>query len=329
MNISIVGAGVSGSLLARLLEDEHNVMVYDGNLMRGHRCAFGCFYSLLGDQLDKIGLNIDNYVLCKPETLILNGIYIKIRNQIPIDKPKMLEDIWPHTKVIPKHVPLVKHTGTDLTVNATATPLGSYNKIATKQSKAHIKGVEKQHIYVNIDPKYLGYAWIFPLDSDGNYFHLGAGCVNADPDILINKILKRYKIEIIDEECKCNRDIAVVNPDDVVVERNGIVSIGEAVGAVYPVTGEGIIPSMESAFMLATSIKDNTFPKGYEHELGTQIFQDYKSAYKIWGRMDKHPRLAWLLGFGYMLGRAKTRTMPILTWRNRLDLMGIIGGFKS
>ena len=325
MDIAILGAGVAGSFLANILEDRHNIRVYDGNLMRGHYCAWGCFKNLLGEELTRIGLNVDDYILCTPQTLILNGIYIKLRsNQVSIDKPKMLKDIWPQTKVIPRHVPMVKQAGADLTVNATAKPLGKYHEIATKQSKANLVGTEEKTIYINIDPKYVGYSWAFPLDSEGKEYHLGAGCVNADPAILIDKLLKRYKIEAIGEKCQCNRSIAVVNPDEVEIVKNGIVSIGEAAGLVHPLTGEGTLSALESANLLAGSLNDDTFPSGFEDALKTTFLNEYKNPYKIWGLMEKHPRLSWVLGVKYLLNRTKARAQPVITNRVRLKIARIL-----
>jgi len=73
----VCGAGISGSYFYALFTDkfpETKLRIYDGAKKRGCSCAFGCFYSLLKEKLDKVGLNIEDYILCKNKGLVLNGV---------------------------------------------------------------------------------------------------------------------------------------------------------------------------------------------------------------------------------------------------------------
>ena len=328
--LTVAGAGISGSYFYALFTDkfpETKLKVYDGAKRRGCTCAFGCFYTQLKEKLDKVGLNVEDYILCKNKGLILNGVYIPLRNQISIDKPKLVKDLCP--EVIKKNVPLssfIKRRG--WVINATGIPLCDYYVIPTKQYRVRLEGLEPEVNYIHVDLEYVGYAWAFSLDDEGEWFHLGAGCVNADPEILIKALVKRYRIKVKRKACQCCRPIRVVDPEknQPVIGTEDlkilIVSIGEAGGYVFPVTGEGILPSMDSVDLLVEGMNSPFWPSGYVFITKKYLKKwDYNKAFKAWKLMVKHPRTAWLKGFRFMLKRTKARAQPVLTPLNLLKVM--------
>ena len=326
--ITIVGAGVAGSYLYSLLRDEYNILIYDPAKRRGCTCAWGCFYTLLKEKLDKVDLNVEDYILCKNRGLVLNGAYIPLRNQISIDKPKLVKDLCP--KPIPKKVDLSLDNafGPELIVNATGVPLCPHYIIPTVQYRVKAEGLEPQVNYVYVNPKYVGYAWVFSLDEEGKWFHLGAGCVNAAPEILVKALVKRYKVKVTAKSCMCNRPIRVVNPEELRIYLGRIISVGEAAGLVFPVTGEGILPAMVSSLALRNvmlSLKTDPWigiREEYESLIKVyMILHDYYKAFEVWKLMKKHPRTAWLKGFRFMLKRTKTRAQPVLTPLNLLKVI--------
>ena len=323
--LTVCGAGVAGSYFYALFTDKFSgtkLKVYDGAKKRGCTCAFGCFYTLLKEKLDKVGLNIEDYILCKNEGLVLNGVYFPLRNQISIDKPKLVKDLCP--KVLKKNVFLSDFIERrEWVINATGRPLWKHYVIPTKQYRVKLEGLEPAVNYIHVDPKYVGYAWAFSLDDEGKWFHLGAGCVNADPAILIKALMKRYGIRVKRRACRCHRPIRVVNPEDIFSGAIGtVVSIGEANGYVFPVTGEGIIPSMDSAELLVNSMWS---PAWYlEYYFKTKDYFErwsYDKAFKTWRLMLKHPRTAWLYGFRFMLSRTRKRAQPEITLSRLIKAM--------
>ena len=99
-----------------------------------------------------------------------------------------------------------------------------------------------------------GYFWSFPLR---NKYHVGTGSTSiAD----LNMVRKSVPIRVT------SRNIRMFPLFDSMSRKN-IIGIGEAIGTVSPITGEGIIPSMRSAKLLFPSIKKY----GYE---------DFHGAYK-------------------------------------------------
>jgi len=310
----VAGAGVAGSYFYALFTDkfpETKLKIYDGAKKRGCGCAWGCFYSLLKEKLNKVGLNIEDYILCKNRGLVLNGVYFPLRNQISINKPKLVRDLCP--RVIKKNISLTDFIREKKwVVNATGRPLWDCYVIPTRQYRVKLEGLEPMVNYIHLDPKYVGYGWAFSLDEEGKWFHLGAGCVNADPEILIKALVRRYKVKVKKKACRCRRPIRVVNPKDIFSEAIGtVVSIGEANGYVFPVTGEGIIPSMDSAELLVKCMWSPAWPTEYYLETKEYLKKwNYDKAFKAWRLMFDHPRTAWLYGFRFMLNRAKKRAQP-------------------
>jgi len=329
--LPIAGGGVAGSYLYALMSDRFTteVKVYDGAKKRGCSCAFGCFYTQLKEKLKRVGLNVEDYILCKNKGLILNGVYVPLRNQISIDKPKLVKDLCP--RVIKKKVFLSDFIRRkEWVINATGVPMWEHYVIPTKQYRVKLKGLEPAVNYIHLDTKYVGYGWAFSLDEEGKWFHLGAGCVNADPEILIKALIRRYKVKVEKEVCSCDRPIRVVNPEDIFSESIGtVVSIGEANGYVFPVTGEGILPSMDSAELLVESMWSPAWPVEYYFKT-KEYFEkwNYDKAFKVWRLMEKHPRTAWLYGFRFMFKRASKRAQPELTLLRliKLAVKMVIGG---
>lgn len=320
--LKICGAGVAGSYLACLLRDRLDFEVYDPNPKRGCTCAFGCFYSQLKDKLDRVGLNVEDYILCKNRALVLNGVQFDLKNQISINKPLLLRHLWPKNDVVTERVDVLlrQHATSGHVINATGIPIERCHVIPTQQYKVHISGLEPNVNYIHLDPKYVGYGWAFSLDDKGKLFHLGAGCVNADPKVLIKELIKRYGIKVSKSFCSCNRPVHVMNPNDVWPTFCNIIQVGEAGGFVFPLTGEGVIPSMDSIDMFVDHLKPIKFSWLHYRRNVRNYFRkhNYHAAFKVWCLMTRHPRTAWLMGFRFMFDRVKTRAKPELDMKSLL-----------
>jgi len=307
--LTIVGAGVAGSYLYAQLTDKFpgvKLKIYDGAKKRGCTCAFGCFYTQLKEKLKKVHLEVEDYVLCKNRGLILNDVYFPLRNQVSINKPKLVNDLCPQKEIIKKWVRLnpylaiphrtipyqtpphlaspdltspchatqrdiMKKENLRLIVNASGVPIIPHHIISTKQYRVKVEGLEPRVNYICVIPQFVGYSWAFSLDEEGRWFHLGAGCVNADPEILIRALVKRYGVKVKKKVCQCRRPIRIVNPKEnlpVVGSEdleNLIVSVGEAGG--YCVTGLTYIAT-ESGWKYAFRIKEGERIISYNLEKG-------------------------------------------------------------
>jgi flavin-dependent dehydrogenase len=309
----IAGAGVSGTYFARLLKNEGvEFTLYDVTGKRGHQCAWGSNYSLMKKKLDKVCLNIDDYVLCRIKQYYINGVKIKQKNFIVIDKPKLIEDLSRGIEITYRSIDLLK-TRKKIVVNATGKPLGKHYKIATTQRKIKTAKLEEQTVYIHLNFRKTGCAWAFPLSDEGNLFHLGAGGYECSPTLLENELCNRYDIEAKGTYCTCRKNINIFKSIIPVVIEN-VVSIGEAAGCVYPITGEGILPAMETAEWLAHSLKHSTYPQSYLDRV-EEMQESYNKVWKAWNLMKKHPHLGWMVGLMDLIKSSKFRSAPQVTKR--------------
>jgi len=160
---------------------------------------------------------------------------------------------------------ITKKSNLNIIINATGIPLCEHYVIPTKQYRVKLEGLEPMVNYIHLDMKYVGYGWAFSLDEEGKWFHLGAGCVNADPEILIKALVKRYRVKVKKLICSCNRPIRVINPEKSNILYGTVLSIGEAGG--YCVTGLTYIAT-ESGWKYAFRIKEGERVISYNLEKG-------------------------------------------------------------
>lgn len=328
MKITICGAGVSGSYIAsRMIAEGYKVRVYGPLFKRGHYCAYGCHYEMLKEKLRNVYLDADDYLLCRVRKVYVNNVCIDISDAIIIDKPRMLNDMFSTRNIYPRKIKKMKELSADLVINATSEPLSNEDVILmpTYQYKAELQEMERETAWVYFNPRYMGYAWVFPLDDEGKKFHVGAGCIGVSPLRLINEMNSFYGFKVKLPECGCARGIRIVNPESITLYEDKVVSVGEAAGAVHPLTGEGTLPSMDTCDMLLNALKNSDVsdnPMPYElnslfssYAIDWWVYMKkykYDKAYEIVKFGMKHPRLAWIRGVGLFTKRAKVRSNPIL-----------------
>ena len=100
----------------------------------------------------------------------------------------------------------------------------------------------------------VGYAWIFPLND--NKVEIGIGSLNKDIEYMESKLHEIMKKHGLNEGYPERREGAPIDMGGLKPEwgGNGPFAVGEAIGAVMPLTGEGIRPSVLTASLLAHSI---------------------------------------------------------------------------
>jgi len=122
-------------------------------------------------------------------------------------------------------------------------------------------------------PGLTGYWWYFPL-GDG-VAHVGAGDLLGRYRGELDEFVRRYKCEVLR---RIGRPVRVTPPKFCEPFFNGkVVGVGESIGTVYPMLGEGIIPSMQCVNLLVDHIGDN---EGYRRAVLDQ-FEIYAKVYKF------------------------------------------------
>ncbi len=263
MRLAIAGSGMTGAYLFRLLKNEGvDVHLYDRRHDAGcgiKPCAWGTSVQFVGF-VEKAGLDAENYIFRRLEHVLIDDVSIRA-DLITFDKPRLLRDLLAGAEI--RFSPL---------------PVRSYDRVidATGVSRAMLPAIEddiileccqylvetRQPLENRIRLGGIGYAWCFPLS--GDRYHIGCGSLVADPRRILEKLgwlengSSPYEKKIL---CGCSGRIRLTGPfhsGPFVVDGpfEGIWGIGEAIGCVAPLAGDGIVPGMRSVHLLLESWDD-------------------------------------------------------------------------
>lgn len=332
MKLSIVGAGISGSYLARLLEENTDIRftLYDDSSKPGCGCGWGVPKSNLENLLKEVDLDLEDFILSEMKYGVISGVKIPVGNSVTINKPKLIRALRKDVDIIGGFCWRDKefYENDRLIVNATGKPHGGIQYyVQTYQELVEIDGLEKETSYLFIDPRHVGYAWIFPLDKEGKRFHFGAGSFDVKPDFLMKNMLKCYEIEKGKIYCSCRQPL-IAGEHVKIVDKN-YVAIGGAAGAVHPITGGGIIPSLETAEALCVRLaigqgEDEWAQPVYEWAYPMkveEILKGYDEAFRITNLMLNHTTLGWLRALKHIRKHSQKLTGPQFTLKSRAKMI--------
>jgi len=266
LKIAIVGAGVTGSYLLNRL-DGHQVECFE---MRPQEkwytvCAWGTSAPYISEMVKKAGFNFDDYILHRGENMKVDygtgSLELRLKGLVTYDKHRLCEDMLKgHTVHWGQQVKQLdgRFEDFDLVVDAT----GMHRSLLPKvQHDYLVPCVEYQvkssklpysDFYVRPYPGLAGYFWYFPLGN--GMAHVGAGELHGRYKGECEAFLKKYDCEVIR---KIGRPVRVVAPAYCQPFSVGkVVGVGESIGTVYPLLGEGIIPSMQCADLFVDNLQD-------------------------------------------------------------------------
>lgn len=255
--LAIVGAGITGAYLFRILKREGcEAHLFDRQITTRcglTPCAWGTSKDFC-ELVERAGLDPSRYILRRLDHVIMDDTRIKADLMV-FDKPHLVKDLL-----------------TDAKVHLTALPLRRYERVidATGTARALLPPIKddiilgcRQYLVETMEPLEnriklggIGYAWCFPLS--GNLYHIGCGSLLADPQRILKNLgwlestSARHAKEIL---CSCTGKIRLTGPyqsrpfvtDDFGGE---IWGIGEAIGCVAPLAGDGVVPGMKSVQLL-------------------------------------------------------------------------------
>ena len=113
-------------------------------------------------------------------------------------------------------------------------------------------GVPYDDFYIEPFPGMSGYFWYFPLGE--NFAHIGAGDYNKNHVKATDDFLKKHGGKIVATK---GRPIRLATPDRCKPYYSGkVVGVGESIGTVYALLGEGIIPSMQCVDIFLENMHD-------------------------------------------------------------------------
>jgi len=269
MELGVVGAGPAGLSLAWILKGtKYNVTVYEGLSDVGLKpCAWGLISGIEGIvplSKEAIISEIKGFRIYLDDKLI-HDIRTDRKLGYVINKPVFLRDIADkvyvkfNTKVIEKNGEYFTQNGEKVEADKVIFANGHYSlpKDSTIPAIQYITDyqIDKEVVEFYFYSDLLGYAWVFP-DEKGSKIGIGGW---ADISFLKERVKKILKGKIL------NFHGARVADYGVLEDRMNGKYIGEALGIVYPLTGEGIRPSILSAKIFAdTLINEKNFEREFK-----------------------------------------------------------------
>lgn len=278
MNIAIAGAGIAGGYLAALLGKEGIAAdLYDG-WTHGTACGFrSCGWGVpaaIGPYLTRIGLDPGDYLLEPMSPMNFDELTARTP-LVTVDKPRLIRDLSRDAGLIRQDFDPERGEEYDLVVDATGIrrsllpPCRSDLTLPTLQYRVIAESGCGNRPDIGVYGNRisgLGYIWVFPLGD--RHYHIGVGGIGLPPlEIVLGDYLRelagRFSLTAL---CSCRDVIRVASPYystpfyTQTPGRDGpsrtVVGVGESIGTVGPFTGEGIVPSMECARILAATLDD-------------------------------------------------------------------------
>lgn len=271
MKIAICGAGLVGSYLYRLLNRSgtHQITIFERQdpyktSCRINPCAWATSIGFK-DLIAEVNLNPEKYILQTFDKILVNEMNITTVIMI-IDKPKLITDLLAGVDV--KIDPLKKEDF-DRIIDATGVARAYLPQIDNDiiASCMQYRVYSEKPLECSINISNIGYVWRFPLSD--NEYHIGAGSIKVPPEQMLSKL---QWVEDCDHLCFCTGRIRFTSPHYSLpfVElskgknRYSVWGVGEAIGCVAPLAGEGIIPGLTSARILLDNWED---PDAYQRSI--------------------------------------------------------------
>ena len=251
MKIAIAGAGLTGTYLFRLLYDKgHEIDLFDHDPRTAcgiSPCAWGTSRGFT-DLLKVCGLDPTKYFLQQSDYVVMDGYRI-IADLATFHKPNLIRDLRQ-----------------DATVNHSTLDVTKYDRVidATGVTRAFLPAIREdlltpcvqyrirtdRQLENRIQLGRIGFAWCFPLSE--NEYHIGCGSLNSNPRQILEDLGWGQEGDLL---CRCSGRIRLTGPQysrPFVLDGPScqIWGVGEAIGCVAPLAGDGIVPGMRSVEIL-------------------------------------------------------------------------------
>src|SRR5918911_371548 len=296
MHIAIAGAGVAGSYLGSMLQRRgHDVELFEASKKEHHWpvCAWGASRHMLEKFSAHAGLNFNDYIFHighrlrmelpgdKEEHLDLKGLVTYNKQQWENDLLKDVKVTY-GVKCTKETFPFTRYDYVlDCTgLHRTLLPKSDQDFLipAYEYLLDNIQGQDEFYVIGYRSAK--GYFWYFPLGKGQGY--MGAGDVEKKY-YGITEFFKLHPEARIDK--KIGRPIRLAPPKRMEPFYNGnTIGVGESIGCVFPMLGEGIIPSLiccEIFLDVLDHRKDNEFDfKKYRKKV-LDKFDYYDDVFRI------------------------------------------------
>jgi flavin-dependent dehydrogenase len=287
MKIAVVGIGVAGAYLMNRLSDDHDNHVVGFERMPETQhdavCAWATCKNVMSGLAKNCGLNFEKYILHNGKHMKVdlgsittknqngktddnnnNNIDIGLKGMVSYDKLKVIQDMIKGTKIEFGKVPKKENLESefDMIIDSTGFHRNYLPKLENEMWIPSIQYKVKYDIdktpfddfYLKTFPSMTGYFWFFPLGN--GYAHIGAGDFERkNNNKSVDEFLKKYKCEVIKKVGRPVRISPPVNCEPFTDGRKSI-GVGESIGTVYSLLGEGIIPATWCAELFIQHLHD-------------------------------------------------------------------------
>ncbi len=293
LKIAVMGMGVAGSyLMARLKDSEHQVTGYERMPMERHDsiCAWGTIKPVLAEFCKKTDRVFDDFVIHDGKSMHVKMNHgpkfdIGLKGLCTYDKLGLIRDFIKDSDVVYGKSPQLNYLekNYDMIVDCTGfhrvylPRLSEDFFLPTYEYKVEYDdGLPFDDFYIEPFPGMSGYFWYFPLGE--KWAHIGAGDYNKNHITATDNFLKKHGGRVIATK---GRPIRLATPDRCKPYYSGkVVGVGESIGTVYALLGEGIIPSMQCAEIFLDNMYDfDAYEKAVErhYKVYAKVFNFVRS----------------------------------------------------
>ena len=267
MKIAIVGMGVAGSYLINQLSRNHDVTGFERYPRKKseYGCAWGTNKSSIKRFAEDCDIDFDDYILHEGRSMLtsVGGVEIesRLRGFVSFDKHTFLEDMRRGQRIrynnwIKSEESLKKNY--DLIIDATGLrvllpKIQSHELwIPCVQCRVEYERPPFEDFHIQVLEGMGGFLWYFPLGN--GLASVGAGDLNHGHLKAVEGFFDRYggkkgKME--------GRPVRLCPPKYCQPFQSGkVVGVGESIGTVFSLLGEGVIPTLECSELLVKSIDD-------------------------------------------------------------------------
>ena len=268
MKIAVMGMGVAGSYLVSRLKNDHEVVGFErmDEVKHDSICAWGSIKSTMVDLCKKSGIDFEKYVVHDGKKMHVDmnnqeRFQIGLHGLCTYEKLSLIKDFIKDSEV---HFGVNKkleelESEFDIIVDCTGfhriylPKLEQDFCLPTYEYKIEYEnGVPFDDFYIKPFPHMSGYFWYFPMGK--NLAHIGAGDYNKNHIKATDAFLKKHGGKVLKTK---GRPIRLATPDRCKPYYSGkVVGVGESIGTVYALLGEGIIPSMQCVDIFIENMHD-------------------------------------------------------------------------
>jgi flavin-dependent dehydrogenase len=256
MNFAIAGAGVAGSYLSNMLQKRgHDVEIFEASKKDHHWpvCAWGASRHMLERFSKQAGLDFSNYIFHVGQQLKIelpnnNEESLELKGLVTYNKLGWEIDLLKNVKVtygvkvtrevfaFDKYDYIVDCTG----LHRSLLPKSGQDFLipAYEYLLENVRGANDFYVIGYKGAK--GYFWYFPLGDGRGY--MGAGDIEKKYHGIETFFKQHPEAKVVK---KIGRPIRLAPPKRMEPFFDGnIIGVGESIGCVFPMLGEGIIPSL-------------------------------------------------------------------------------------